>query len=111
MKLLDVVALLQKLPKLGLHPGNVGTIVEKYEPDVFEVEYDFISFRHRPPKSSDRILYLAVPEKLYDKFFATPLLQELIQQNSIYLITYDIDLENIIKWIPSPNTVNTSKPY
>jgi hypothetical protein len=39
MKLLDVVALLQDLPELGLHRGNVGTIVEEYEPNVFEVEF------------------------------------------------------------------------
>jgi len=39
MKLLDVVALLQDLPELGLHRGNVGTIVEEYEPSVFEVEF------------------------------------------------------------------------
>jgi hypothetical protein len=39
MKLLDVVALLQDLPELGLIHGQVGTIVEIYEPDVFEVEF------------------------------------------------------------------------
>ena len=36
---LDVVALLQDLPDLGLYRGNVGTIVEEYEPGVFEVEF------------------------------------------------------------------------
>ena len=39
MKLLDVVALLQDLPELGMIRGQVGTIVEIYEPDVFEVEF------------------------------------------------------------------------
>jgi hypothetical protein len=39
MKLLDVVALTQDLPGLGLHKGQVGTIVEVYEPTVFEVEF------------------------------------------------------------------------
>jgi Domain of unknown function (DUF4926) len=39
MKLLDVVALLQDLPELGLIRGQVGTIVEMYEPNVFEVEF------------------------------------------------------------------------
>ncbi|NJR55034.1 MAG: DUF4926 domain-containing protein, partial [Acaryochloris sp. CRU_2_0] len=39
MKLLDIVALLQDLPELGLYRGNVGTIVEEYEPGVFEVEF------------------------------------------------------------------------
>ena len=39
MKLLNVVALLQDLPELDLIRGQVGTIVEKYEPGVFEVEF------------------------------------------------------------------------
>jgi hypothetical protein len=70
----------------------------------------FITYRLALQKlEGDRILYLAVPENLYDKFFATSLVQELLQQNTIYLITYDIEQENIVKWIPSPNTVNISK--
>ena len=39
MKLLDVVALTEDLPELGLHRGQVGTIVEEYESGVFEVEF------------------------------------------------------------------------
>ena len=39
MKLLDIVALLEDLPKLSLVRGQVGTIVEEYEPNVFEVEF------------------------------------------------------------------------
>ena len=39
MKLLDTVALLEDLPALKLCRGQVGTIVEVYEPDVFEVEF------------------------------------------------------------------------
>ena len=39
MKLLDVVALLEDLPELGLVSGQVGTIVEEYDRDVFEVEF------------------------------------------------------------------------
>ncbi|MBH8553565.1 DUF4926 domain-containing protein [Nostocaceae cyanobacterium CENA357] len=39
MKLLNVVALTEDLPELGLHRGQVGTIVEEYEPGVFEVEF------------------------------------------------------------------------
>jgi len=38
-KLLDVVALLEDLPELNLYKGQVGTIVEEYEPGVFEVEF------------------------------------------------------------------------
>jgi hypothetical protein len=39
MKLLDVVALLEDLPNSSLVRGQVGTIVEEYEPEVFEVEF------------------------------------------------------------------------
>ena len=45
MELLDVVALLEDLPQLGLYRGQVGTIVEVYEPKVFEVEFSDISGR------------------------------------------------------------------
>jgi hypothetical protein len=39
MKLLDVVALLEDLPEINLYRGQVGTIIEEYEPNVFEVEF------------------------------------------------------------------------
>lgn len=39
MKLLDVIALVEDLPDLGLYRGQVGTIVEVYEPEAFEVEF------------------------------------------------------------------------
>ena len=39
MKLLDTVALLEDMPALKLYRGQVGTIVEVYEPSVFEVEF------------------------------------------------------------------------
>lgn len=72
----------------------------------------FITYRLALQKiEPDRILYLAVPDNLYDKFFDTTLVQELMQQNTVYLITYDIDQETISKWIPLPNTVNTFKIY
>ncbi len=37
--LLDVVALTEDIPELKLYSGQVGTIVEEYEPQVFEVEF------------------------------------------------------------------------
>lgn len=45
MKLLDVVALVDDLPELGLYRGQVGTIVEEYEPKVFEVEFSNVDGR------------------------------------------------------------------
>ncbi|MBV8883902.1 MAG: DUF4926 domain-containing protein [Chroococcidiopsidaceae cyanobacterium CP_BM_RX_35] len=38
-KLYDVVALLLDQPEVGLYRGQVGTVVEEYEPGVFEVEF------------------------------------------------------------------------
>lgn len=45
MKLLDVVALVEGLPELELCRGQVGTIVEVYEPEVFEVEFSDLQGR------------------------------------------------------------------
>lgn len=45
IKLLDVVALIEDAPEVGLYQGQVGTIVEEYEPEVFEVEFSDTSGR------------------------------------------------------------------
>ncbi len=39
IQLLDVVALLEDCEDIGLSRGQVGTVVEVYEPGVFEVEF------------------------------------------------------------------------
>ena len=39
VELLDVVALVADVPSRGLRRGQVGTVVEVLEPDVFEVEF------------------------------------------------------------------------
>jgi len=39
IQLLDVVALTVDLPTEKLARGNVGTVVEVYAPDAFEVEF------------------------------------------------------------------------
>lgn len=39
IKLLDVVALLVDKPAESLASGHVGTVVEVFSPDVFEVEF------------------------------------------------------------------------
>ena len=36
---LDVVALTEDLPQRQLYRGQVGTVVEKLAPDVFDVEF------------------------------------------------------------------------
>lgn len=37
--ILDVVALTEDLPERDLHRGQVGTVVERLAPEVFEVEF------------------------------------------------------------------------
>ena len=39
IKLFDVVALFEDLPQRGLVTGQVGTVVEILEDDIFEVEF------------------------------------------------------------------------
>lgn len=39
MKVFDVVALLDDLPDQGLKRGQVGTLVETWQPNVYEVEF------------------------------------------------------------------------
>lgn len=39
MKVLDTVVLNKDLPDLGLRRGDVGAVVEAYEPDGLEVEF------------------------------------------------------------------------
>jgi hypothetical protein len=39
IELLSVVALLEDLPAQGLVRGQVGTVVENWAPDVYEVEF------------------------------------------------------------------------
>ena len=39
VKLLDVVALLVDKPTDGLVSGHMGTVVEVFSPEVFEVEF------------------------------------------------------------------------
>ena len=45
MKLFDTVALVEDMPMLKLYCGQVGTIVEEYEPGVFEVEFSDLKGR------------------------------------------------------------------
>lgn len=39
LKMLDVVALIEDLPEKKLRRGEVGTIVEQWTDDVYEVEF------------------------------------------------------------------------
>ncbi|GBO55974.1 fdxN element excision controlling factor protein [Pseudanabaena sp. lw0831] len=71
----------------------------------------FIAYRTAlHTQDPNRILYLAVPDDIYDRFFLTPFVQELVTQNQLYILTYAIEAESLEKWIPLPNTVSKLKP-
>ena len=70
----------------------------------------FIAYRAAlRTQDSERILYLAVSSDIYERFFVTPFIQELVEQNQLYILIYNIDLEVIERWLPLMNTEDTSK--
>jgi hypothetical protein len=50
-------------------------------------------------RNPDRILYLAVPDRIYDSFFQQSFPQMMIEENLVKLLTYNIENEVISKWI------------
>lgn len=62
IKLLDVVALTENLASEGLRRGEVGTVVEKWNDGVFEVEFS--------DDTGEAYAFAAVPaEKLMKLYF------------------------------------------
>ncbi|MEA5479087.1 XisH family protein [Pseudanabaena galeata UHCC 0370] len=50
-------------------------------------------------KDPSRILYLAVPQEIYDTFFQSVLAQAVIQKCQLKLIIYEPESEVIVKWL------------
>lgn len=70
----------------------------------------FIAYRTAlKSQDSQRVLYLAVSSDIYERFFVTSFIQELVEQNQMFLLIYDIDKEVIQQWLPSMNTDSISK--
>ncbi|USR92895.1 hypothetical protein NEA10_09330 [Phormidium yuhuli AB48] len=46
----------------------------------------------------DRILYLAIPHLVYNSFFQLEFPALMLQENSVKIIFYDIELERVIIW-------------
>ncbi|GAB4294142.1 MAG: hypothetical protein Fur0025_30660 [Oscillatoriaceae cyanobacterium] len=46
----------------------------------------------------DRILYLAVPDLIYNTFFQLDFPQSMLQENGFKLIVYNSDKEQIVLW-------------
>jgi glucose-6-phosphate 1-dehydrogenase len=59
----------------------------------------FISYRTAlREQEGDRILYLGVPQDIYDTFFRQPFTQAVIQENHVRLIVYNPEKEEIVLW-------------
>lgn len=66
------------------------------------------ALRNQEPQ---RILYLAVSSDIYDRLFTTVFIHELVEQNQVYLVIYNIDREVIEQWLPSMSTDDISNTY
>ncbi len=53
------------------------------------------ALRRREP---ERVLYLAVPLITYKTFFQLDFPKEMIQENKVKIIVYDIEREEIVEW-------------
>ena len=47
LKIGEQVTLVEDLPDIGLFRGQVGTVVQEYEPGVYDVEFRFLSGREQ----------------------------------------------------------------
>jgi len=46
----------------------------------------------------ERVLYLAVPEDAYDRFFMLQFIQDALRYNAVRYLVYDVQAEVIVRW-------------
>jgi hypothetical protein len=51
-------------------------------------------------QGSDRILYLAIPQRTYNEIFTEPIGKILLKRNRLRLLVFDPKQEVIVQWIP-----------
>ncbi len=60
----------------------------------------FINYRMvLKEEEPERVLYLAISSEVYKDFFILPFTQNAIKTNQVKLIVYEINQEDIIKWL------------
>jgi hypothetical protein len=47
----------------------------------------------------ERVLFLAIPDKIYKKFSKTPFLLKVLDRFKVKVITFDAETETIIQWL------------
>jgi hypothetical protein len=59
----------------------------------------YFNYRHAlRAQEADKKLYLAVPSQIYDQFFRLRFVEEIIEEQQILLVIYNIKTRNI-RWI------------
>jgi hypothetical protein len=60
----------------------------------------FLNYREALDKQEpERVLFLAVPDNVHETFFKKPFILEMLQKFKLKLMTYNIETEEIVKWI------------
>jgi hypothetical protein len=60
----------------------------------------FLDYRYAlEDEEPERILYLAVPNRVYQTFFTLKFIQRVIQRSQLKLLIYDSQQEVIVQWI------------
>ncbi|UIE36199.1 XisH family protein [Leptodesmis sichuanensis] len=59
----------------------------------------FINYRYAlEEEDPERILYLAVPQTVYNDFFKLSFIQSIIRRSQLKLLVYDVEQEEIVQW-------------
>ncbi len=49
-------------------------------------------------ENPDRVVFLAIPERIYYSFFQEPFVQKVVDRKNIKLIVYETDSERLVLW-------------
>lgn len=97
---------------IGAQKGNRQIAVEVKSFTQVSVIYElhqavgqFINYRLALRRRSPaRILYLAVPDTIYDGIFSTRFGREVIAEAQLKILAYDVQEEEIVQWIEQNDT-------
>ena len=68
--------------------------------DFYLAHGQFLDYRYAlEDEEPERILYLAVPDRVYQTFFTLKFIQRVIQRSQLKLLIYDSQQEVIVQWI------------
>ena len=75
--------------------GNASFITALYEAVGKYIVYrNVLSFLEE-----DRMLYLAIPENIYNRYFSEKVIQKTMKESQFKLVIYNQTLQNITQWV------------